>query len=107
MSTRDAGLPSDREERLEQLFHQALQAPAAERLTWLAAHCDDEALRREVSELLGAHDHAPSVLEDPELFVGYESGAVGMFRLSLDASQPDGSPGKIHTLKLFTAQKLI
>lgn len=48
-----------------------------------------------------------SMLEDPELFVGYESGAIGMFRLSLNPSNADGSPGSIKSIKLFTATKLI
>ena len=43
------------------------------------------------------------ILEDPELFVGYESGAIGMFRLSLEPSQADGSVGALHNIKLFTA----
>ena len=47
------------------------------------------------------------VLDEPELFVGYESGAIGMFRLALGASQADGSPGALTNIKLFTAQKLI
>ena len=33
------------------------------------------------------------ILSDPELFVGYESGAIGMFRINLDPSLADGSPG--------------
>jgi len=44
------------------------------------------------------------VLEQPELFVGFESGAIGMFRISL---APNGASGKLHIIKLFTAQKLI
>jgi len=47
------------------------------------------------------------ILEQPELFVGYESGSIGMFRISLQADMADGSPGKLHVIKLFTAQKLI
>jgi hypothetical protein len=48
-----------------------------------------------------------SVLEFPELLVGYENGAIGMFRVSLGRTVEDGSPGELHILKLFTAQKLI
>ena len=47
------------------------------------------------------------MLESPELFVGYESGSIGMFRISLEPNQADGTPGKLHILKLFTAQKFI
>ena len=47
------------------------------------------------------------VLEEPELFVGYESGAIGLFRLSLGNSNADGSPGELKQFKMFTAQKLI
>ena len=42
-------------------------------------------------------------LDEPELFVGFESGAIGMFRVSLEASRADGSPGALHVIKLFTA----
>jgi len=47
------------------------------------------------------------LLEELELFVGYESGAIGMFRISLDRSLADGTPGRLHLIKLFTAMKLI
>ena len=42
---------------------------------------------------------------DPELFVGYESGAVGMFKMFI--SKNTNGEMQIKTLKLFSAQKLI
>lgn len=42
---------------------------------------------------------------DPELFVGYESGAIGMFRLQILKNK--NGEMQIHTIKLFSAQKLI
>ena len=47
------------------------------------------------------------MLDEPELFVCYESGAMGLFRIALGASMADGSPGKLRDTKLFTAQKFI
>lgn len=47
------------------------------------------------------------VLEEPELFVGYESGSIGLFRLSVNNSNADGTPGDLRQIKMFTAQKLI
>ena len=46
-------------------------------------------------------------MDESELFVGFESGAIGLFRLGLGASMADGTPGKLTHIKLFTAQKLI
>jgi tetratricopeptide (TPR) repeat protein len=53
-------------ERVAALFDQALERPQPERAAWLAAACgDDEALRREVEQLLAAHDRAEGVLDRP------------------------------------------
>jgi len=42
---------------------------------------------------------------DPELFVGYESGAIGMFKMQIEKNK--NGEMQIHTIKLFSAQKLI
>ena len=47
------------------------------------------------------------VLAEAELFVGFENGAIGLFRISLGPSVSEGVPGPIKTFKMFTAQKLI
>ena len=47
------------------------------------------------------------LLDQPELFVGFESGAIGMFRVFMEASRADGTPGPMKVKKIFTAQKLI
>ena len=43
------------------------------------------------------------LLDQPELFVGYESGAIGMFRIELGPTHANGRPGPMHITKLFTA----
>ncbi len=45
---------TERARVLEALFHDALDRAPEERVAFLAEHCDDEALRREVHELLAA-----------------------------------------------------
>ncbi len=44
--------------RVKALFLDALDQPSTARATWLAAACDDPALRDEVATLLAAHDDA-------------------------------------------------
>jgi eukaryotic-like serine/threonine-protein kinase len=53
--------------RVSQLVAEALEQPAAERATFLAHACPDEALRAEVESLLEAHERASSrkFLEQP------------------------------------------
>ena len=43
----------------------------------------------------------------PELFVGYESGAIGMFRLELEQKSLKDTTPVFKIIKLFSAQKLI
>lgn len=45
--------------------------------------------------------------QHPELFVGYESGAIGMFRLELQQESMRSTTPKFKIIKLFSAQKLI
>jgi hypothetical protein len=52
-------MADDRWERIERLYHSALERPEAERASFLAGACGgDEALRREVESLLGEHPSA-------------------------------------------------
>ena len=49
-----------------------------------------------------------NVIDDPELFIGYESGAIGMFKISLSEERNDqDQPSKFKFHKYFIAQKLI
>jgi len=73
----------DRKERIALLVDQALELTAPEREAFVAAHSDDEAMRREVAELLAADDEMESgFLEQPAAF--------GWRALEVDAEQPDG-----------------
>jgi eukaryotic-like serine/threonine-protein kinase len=58
---------SERWQRIEALFEQTLEAPAAERPQFLRAIDDDE-LRLEVESLLQAHGQAGTFLEEPDHF---------------------------------------
>ena len=44
-----------------------------------------------------------AVMDEPELFVGYENGAIGMFRFQLEPTKADGTLGNLSNIKLFTA----
>ncbi|AHG88165.1 protein kinase [Gemmatirosa kalamazoonensis] len=51
---------------IESVFEDALDVPTHRRAAWLRARCDaDDALRREVSLLLAAHQRSESVLDVP------------------------------------------
>ena len=55
-------------ERVRALFHAALEQPAEARTAFLTGACDgDEAIRREVESLLGAHRAADRFLENPAI----------------------------------------
>jgi hypothetical protein len=62
MSRREPPSPS-RWREVQQLFHDALARPRAERAAWLAAATPDAALREEVAALLAADDEADSPLD--------------------------------------------
>ena len=51
--------------RITELFAQVTERPASERAAWLAAACDDDALRAEVEAMLAAYDTDPAFLEAP------------------------------------------
>ncbi len=56
--------------RVKQVFEEALRRAASERAAYLRAACgDDEALRREVSTLITAHDEAGGFLETPAALI--------------------------------------
>jgi serine/threonine protein kinase len=58
----------ERWQRIEELYHAALERPAAERAAWLARMCaEEEGLRREVEMLLAANDEASGFLTKPAL----------------------------------------
>ncbi|HYN09612.1 MAG TPA: protein kinase [Vicinamibacterales bacterium] len=59
-------MSTSRWERARALFQRALDLPDAQRATFLTAECEgDEAIRREVEDLLAAHDAAGGFLETP------------------------------------------
>jgi tetratricopeptide (TPR) repeat protein len=58
---------SERWQRIEALFEQTLEAPAAERPQFLQK-IEDQELRREVESLLHAHGQAGAFLEEPDQF---------------------------------------
>lgn len=51
--------------RIAILFQQALEQPAADRRAWLAAHGDEDDVRREVAAMLDAYERDPGFLEQP------------------------------------------
>lgn len=60
-------------QKIKELFHEALDIPLSERDGFLAANCRDEAVRREVENLLKFHDEAGDFIAAPAVF---EAGAV-------------------------------
>ena len=56
---------SERRNRIEALFEQALAQPPDERAAWLRAHCDDADLRGEAERLLAAHERSSGILDEP------------------------------------------
>jgi serine/threonine protein kinase len=54
-------------QRLKPLFHAALDMGPAEREAFLAGACADEALRRQVEELLASHEEPGDFLDSPAL----------------------------------------
>jgi eukaryotic-like serine/threonine-protein kinase len=50
--------------QVKELFEAALLIPAAQREEWLAAHCGDEGIRREVRSLLFVYEREPGFLEE-------------------------------------------
>ncbi|MBI1764073.1 MAG: serine/threonine protein kinase, partial [Acidobacteria bacterium] len=64
----------ERWQRIEQLYHDALECPANERAAWLVSVCGDDAeVRREVELLLAANDQASGFLTAPALQLAAQS----------------------------------
>jgi eukaryotic-like serine/threonine-protein kinase len=58
----------DDSDKIEELYHQALSRPKAERAAFLAEACaSDESMRRELQSMLDAHEQAGGFLELPAL----------------------------------------
>ena len=55
--------PSDQWERVQALFHAALEHPSAERGAWLLRTVPDQALREAVERLLAADEQAMPLLD--------------------------------------------
>src|SRR5271169_1350610 len=61
-------MDAERARRLEQLYHSALEHPAAERSAFLQSECGgDPGLRREVESLLAYDQQAEGFIEGPAL----------------------------------------
>src|ERR1044072_1899290 len=67
-----SGVTGERWKRVEALFEQTLEAPAAERPGFLQ-RIEDADLRREVASLLHAHQEAGAFLDEPDHFISRES----------------------------------
>jgi serine/threonine-protein kinase len=73
MSTMEA----DRWQRIEEIFHLALQYNDAEREAYLAGMCgEDRVLLDEVRSLISSHDHSGEFLDKPKLTAGLQLLAV-------------------------------
>lgn len=82
-------LDSGRLEQIQNLFHEAVELPEAERLAFVAAACgDDEALREEVASLLAEDARGSSLLDEPV-------GAVAGRLLSDDAAPRQFGPYRV------------
>jgi len=58
----------ERWERLDQIFHEAIALPAAERASFLDRACsNDSDLRAEVQGLIGAHEGMPGFIDAPAI----------------------------------------
>jgi predicted ATPase len=55
--------PADSARRIEELFAEVVEIPAAERRGWLDERCPDPTLRRELEELLAADGRSAGVLD--------------------------------------------
>src|SRR5207248_3272127 len=77
---------------VEEIFHAVRGLPLAEREGYLAAHCPDSGVRRQVEELLAAEAHAGDFLQAPatganpdEYTAGFENSAppdrIGPYKL--------------------------
>lgn len=79
--------------RITALLDEASRRPAAERSTWLAEHCEDEAVRTEVLAMLRAYETDPDFMEQPAdvahavaraVSSGLEGRRLGAYRLGAE-----------------------
>src|SRR5918998_6589912 len=77
----------ERWRHIKEVFHGALALPAAERASFIDSACaGDEAARREVSQLVSAHDEQDEFLDTP---------AFEVLARSLAGAEPGGlAPGQ-------------
>src|SRR4051812_43658962 len=81
-------METDARTRMKQLFEDAVALPHEARALFLAASCDDPAIREEVHSLLTSHDRAGDFLEQP---AGLTSAAA--LALPLTVGVPHLEPG--------------
>jgi non-specific serine/threonine protein kinase/serine/threonine-protein kinase len=62
--------------RITDVFNEASTLPPAARESWLASHCDDEAMHREVAAMLRTFDRDPDFLEQPPDILGGVARAI-------------------------------
>ncbi len=80
-------MDAERWQKIERIFHEALQAEPGQRAATLSNQCaGDESLRREIETLLAHHESAGSFIETPA-FAAVEPGLTG--------EQPSSLPGRI------------
>ena len=72
----------ERWKQIDQLFHAALQRGPSQRATFIAESCaDDEALQKEIEDLLASHEQSESFIETPAADVAAElltEGSAGL-----------------------------
>ncbi|MEQ1645174.1 MAG: protein kinase, partial [Pyrinomonadaceae bacterium] len=82
----------ERWQKIEEIFHEALELADFERSTYLAERTgDDDELRSEVEKLLSQFDDASSFIEQPL----YDSARTGFLSDLLDDSDDDPMVGKV------------
>ena len=75
----------ERWQKINQLFHLALEHPPSERADFITEACaDDEELKREIKSLLRAHERAANFIEQPASDVAAEMLAGGQVKLTAE-----------------------
>src|ERR1700694_986397 len=76
-------MDSERWQRIDRLFHGALQRESGERAAFLSEACaGDDSLRREVQSLLESHEQSENFIEAPAADLAAELLASGEARLT-------------------------
>ncbi len=77
----------ERWKQIDQLFHAALQRERSQRAAFIAESCaGDEALQKEIEDLLASHEQSESFIETPAADVAAELLAEGRAGLSVGQS---------------------